>query len=250
MSSKAPLQLMRRLMRRRSRSAAASPAEVERAEWTFYITYLREGMVAFDVGAHVGELSLLFSRLVGPQGCVHAFEASSATFSRLSAVCQLSGRSNITLNNVALSDRDGKFQLHAYDDAHSSWNTLAERPLRRYGIDVSPVGTEVVAATTIDGYCEQNGISRIDLLKIDVEGAEYQVLRGARRMLQDKAILCSVFEFGQTTFDMGNDPHEIESYLTQLGYEVQNLVKGDPALPGRFSVETARFSMHAARPKP
>lgn len=248
MTSKATLRLIRRFMHRLLRASSAWPLEVERAEWTFYIKYLREDMVAFDVGAYVGELTLLFSRFVGQRGQVHAFEASSKAFKHLEAVCEFAGRSNVILNHLALAEKEGVVKLHVYDNEHLSWNSLADRPFQKYGIHVKPVGTEEVLATTIDAYCEKNGIPRIDLLKIDVEGAEYQVLQGARRMLEGKRILCCVFEFGQTTFDMGNDPNEIETYLKQFGYHIRNVVKGNPIFPGRSSAETARFSMHIARP--
>ena len=70
--------VIRRLRRARaaagSASGPASFAEVERAERIFYLEYLREGMTVFDVGANVGELTLLFSRFVGASGSVHAFE--------------------------------------------------------------------------------------------------------------------------------------------------------------------------------
>lgn len=229
--------------------AVATPLRVEQCEWKFYLDYLREGMVAFDVGAHVGELTLLFSKFVGDKGHVNAFEASRAGFKRLKTACELSGRSNIVLNNVALADREGVVKLHVYDRDHLSWSSLAERPLHKYGIPVQPVGAEEVPATTIDAFCEKNTIFRVDLLKIDVEGAEYQVLLGARRMLQEKRIRCCVFEFGATTFDMGNSPEAIEDYLTGLGYTLCNIVGGDPVFPGRSSAETARFSMHMAMPK-
>jgi len=250
MNSKSVLRLARRSMRTLFRGfPSASPLEVERAEWTSYIKYLREGMVAFDVGAYVGEMTLLFSRFVGQQGQVHAFEANSTSFKHLKAVCEFADRRNVILNHLALAEKEGIVKLHVYDNEHLSWSSLADRPLHKYGIHVTPVGTEEVLATTVDAYCEKNGIPRIDLLKIDVEGAEYQVLLGARRMLESKRILCCVFEFGQTTFDMGNDPSEMEAYLRQFGYRVQNVVKGNPIFPGRLSAETARFSMHVAMPK-
>lgn len=229
--------------------SSSSPFDVERAEQTFYINHLREGMIVFDVGAHVGELTLLFSRFVGQHGQVHAFEASGETFERLQIVCEATNRQNIVLNHVAIMDKEATVKLHVYDREHSSWNSLAERPLREYGIDIDPVGIEEVRAITIDAYCEQNGIAQIDLLKIDVEGAEYQVLLGAQRMLQDKRIRYCVFEFGQTTFDMGNNPDEMGAYLKRFGYQLQNVVKGDPVFPGRANAKTARFSVHVARPK-
>lgn len=206
-------------------------------------------MVAFDVGAHVGELALLFSRFVGQRGQVHVFEACRVNFKRLTGVCEFARRSNIVLNRLALADTEGTVKLHVYDNEHLSWSTLADRPLEKYGINVRPVGTEEVPATTVDAYCEKARILRIDLLKIDVEGAEHQVLQGARHMLEEKRILCCVFEFGGTTFDMGNSPEQIESYLKEFGYGIENVVSGDAVFPGRASAETARFSMHVAMPK-
>jgi FkbM family methyltransferase len=227
--------------------SVASYMEVERAEQIFYLEYLREGMTVFDVGANVGELTLLFSRFIG-EGRVHAFEASRNAFERLTTVCRAASRRNVHLNHLALAEAEGNISLHVYDDDYLSWSTRALRPLENYGIDVKPVAVEETAATTLDLYCERNGITRIDLLKVDVEGAEYQVLLGAERMLREKLVSCLMFEFGQTTFDMGNNPDEIEAYLSGMGYKLRNLVKGEPVFPGRASVQTARFSMHVATP--
>ena len=228
---------------------SARPLEVERAEWTFYIKYLQEGMVVFDVGAYTGQLTLLFSKFVGAAGQIHAFEASNVAFNRLKSICELAGCKNATLNHMAVAEKEGMVRLHVYDNEHLSWSSLTDRPLQKYGVSAKSVGVEEVMATTIDAYCEKNRISCIDLLKIDVEGAEYQVLLGARHMLEDKRILCCVFEFGQATFDMGNEPNEIEAYLRCLGYQIRNIVKGDPVFPRGSSPETACFSMHVASPR-
>ncbi len=223
-------------------------AEVERVERIFYLDYLREGMTVFDVGANVGELTLLFSRFVGEEGSVHAFEASGAVFKRFETICAAAGKRNVVSNHLALSDKSGNIRLHIYDDDYSSFNSQAARPLKNYGLDLEPVGIEETPATTVDDYCESRKIERIDLLKIDVEGAEFQVMQGARGMLQSKRIRCLTFEFGQTTFDMGNSPEEIEVYLKEMNYKIRNVVKGDSIFPGRESVEAARYSMHFATP--
>jgi len=240
------------VLRRKNQGSSALPepaafVEVERAERIFYLEYLREGMTVFDVGANVGELTLLFSRFIG-DGCVHAFEASSAAFKRLELVCGATDRRNVILNPLALSDKNGFIRLHIYEDALSSFNSQAARPLKNYGLDFEPVAIEQTPATTVDDYCESKKIERIDLLKIDVEGAEFQVMMGARQMLKFKRIACLTFEFGQTTFDMGNSPEEIELFLTEMDYKIRNVVKGDSNFPGRESVEAAKYSMHVAMP--
>lgn len=236
------------LIRILNRQRFASPEEVERAELAFYVSYLRKGMIVFDVGAYIGTMTLLFSKLIGDKGQVYAFEASSPAFERLNVMCLTAGFSNIILNHMALAEEEGVRDFNVYDNQHLSWSSLAQRPLDKYGIHVKPVETEKVTTTTIDSYCQKYGITKIDLLKIDVEGAEYQVLLGAREMLEKKRIRCCVFEFGQTTFDMHNDPNQFEAYLKEIGYSVRNVVKGDPVFPGKASAKTARFSVHVAVP--
>jgi FkbM family methyltransferase len=225
----------------------ASFVEVERAEQIFYLQYLREGMTVFDVGANVGELTLLFSKFTG-EGLVHAFEASSSGYERLTTVCRAAARRNVVLNHIAVADKEGTTSLHVYDENYLSWSSMAARPLEKYGINVRPVEIEEVETTTVDLYCERKAIAAIDLLKIDVEGAEFQVLLGAREMLREKRVRCITFEFGQTTFDMGNNADDIETYLTEMGYRLRNIVAGDPIFPGRESAERAQYSMHVALP--
>ncbi len=239
--------LARRVRRVFADAPASSFMEVERAEQMFYLEYLREGMTVFDVGANVGELTLLFSRFTG-DGRVHAFEASSDAFARLTTVCRAASRRNVTLNHIAVSENEDAVRLHVYDENYLSWSSLAARPLENYGINIKPAKTEEVAATTVDAYCEKNGVAMIDLLKIDVEGAEFQVMRGARQMLHERRIRCLTFEFGQTTFDMGNHPDEIEAYLRGVNYQIRNIVAGEMIFPGRSSVRTAQYSMHVATP--
>ncbi|MDQ3650179.1 MAG: FkbM family methyltransferase [Acidobacteriota bacterium] len=244
-SIKAPIESLRRRLAARRSGRLSSPFEVERAEQIFYLNFLGEGMTVFDAGANVGEMTLLFSRFVGT-GIVHAFEPASDCFDRLTAVCRETKRNNVVLNRIALADRVGMQSLHIYDEDHLGWSSLANRPLTNYGIHVKAPTAEQVSVTTIDAYCEEQCIEYIDLLKIDVEGAEYQVMLGARKMMERKRIRCLAFEFGQTTFDMGNSPHDIELYLKRVGYGLRNIIPNDPTFPGRASVEHAQFSMHIA----
>jgi FkbM family methyltransferase len=240
--------LLKNLRRLLNSIETADFVEVERLERIFYLEFLREGMTVFDVGANIGELTLLFSRFVGARGGVHVFEASGEVFEKLETICRVAGCRNVALNHLAVSDKNGTVRLNIYDNAYSSFNSIAARPLKNYGLDLEPVGMEETPAVTVDSYCDGRNIEFIDLLKIDVEGAEFQVMQGARRMLKSKAIACLSFEFGQTTFDMGNNPAEIEAFLKDFGYKIRNVVAGDPVFPGREGVETAKYSMHVAVP--
>ncbi|TRW17197.1 FkbM family methyltransferase [Glacieibacterium frigidum] len=229
----------------RLQPGAASFEAVEQAERAFYHQTVRPGMTVFDVGAHLGELSRLFASLaVG--GTVHAFEANPGVAAELRE--NIRGIANLVVNAVAVSDHAGSVQLHSYDGPFRAFNSLADRPFADYGIDPGPVRRDTVPATTIDDYCAANAIRSIDLLKIDVEGAELQVLRGARAMLAESRIACVIFEFGQATFDMGNTPAALAAFLTDCGYKLENLIANEPLWPGGSDVRTARFAMHIARP--
>ena len=225
-----------------------SPLDIERTEEIFYINYLQEGMTVYDVGANIGELTLLFSRFVGQHGRVFSFEASKDTFKKLNAVTGFAHRNNIVINHLALTDKVGSVKLTVYTDEYASWNSLANRPLESYGIDVKPVRFEDVPSSTIDVFSIEHNITYIDLLKIDVEGAEYQVMLGAQKMLQEKRVGCCIFEFGGTTFDMGNTPEMIESFLANMGYRIRNIVNGAKSFPGREGAKFAKFSMQIAEP--
>jgi len=215
----------------------ASYEEVLKAEHDFYVNYLRPGMVVFDVGANVGELTSLFAQCVGKEGHVHSFEATRTTYEKLAST--YANMQQVTVNHLAVADQVGYLPFHIYDEAHAEWNTLANRPL-----DVKPVRIDQVPAMTIDTYCQEQQISKIDLLKIDVEGAEYQVLLGAQAMLKAHRIHKCIFESGTTTLDMGNHPREIVRYLKELGYNIHNVIRRDPIFPGGENRSAAVFSMH------
>ncbi|MEO7634583.1 MAG: FkbM family methyltransferase [Sphingomicrobium sp.] len=236
-----------RSIRRRFRTPPFE--DVEREERAFYRYYVRRGMTVLDVGAHVGGLTTLFSKLVGDSGAVHTFEPAAAAFDQLRAAIARERASNVVANRCAVSDRPGIVRLHCYEGPFHAFNTMAVRPLADYGVDAGPVRLEEMEATTLDLYCAANLVTRIDLLKIDVEGAELQVLRGAEALLAARRIGCIAFEFGQATFDMGNSPAEIAALFRDHGYRLSNIVKGARLFPGGGSTRTARFAMHLAMPR-
>ncbi len=217
--------------------------EVEAFEKAFYERYLQPGMTVFDVGSNVGKMAAYFSARVGPSGKVHCFEPGEIAWARLQAVAADPQFGNLILNRTAVGARVGTVNFHIYPESHASWNTMADRPLADYGIAVKPLRVEEIPCTTLDAYCAANGVERIDLAKVDVEGAELQVLQGAGRMLGERRINCLLLEFGQTTFDMGNAPGEIQAFVDSVGYRLRNLIPGDPLFPGGKSRQTAQFAM-------
>jgi FkbM family methyltransferase len=151
----------------------------------------------FDVGANQGQfLEMIAAGLRGIPFRVHAFEPSATSFETLREKSRtLSG---VTLNNIALGREPGHAELF-YERAGSGLASLYKRRLDHFAIDFSQ--SDRVRVETLDRYCTEFGIQRIDLLKLDVEGHELEVLRGSERMFSERRIGIVSFEFGGCNID-------------------------------------------------
>ena len=136
-------------------------------------SYLRPGMTFFDVGAHFGQYTLVAAGLVGGSGAVHAFEPGPQQHEYLKRNVRLNGLGQVCANFVALGESIGTVGF-------------VVAPLRNLGgSHVAPAdgGTLEVPMITLDMYCHDSGVAAVHAMKIDVEGAELQVLRGASETL-------------------------------------------------------------------
>ena len=147
---------------------------------------------AFDVGANVGDWTELALQ-INPALQIHCFEPTRSTFATLSAK---PFPSTVHLNSVALGDSGGERELYVVGEG-SGANSL----YRRTGVPSLAAGSQRVSVRTVDDYAAEHGIDAIDFLKIDVEGHELSVLRGARRMLGAGAIAVVQFEYGGSYID-------------------------------------------------
>lgn len=131
---------------------------------------LRPGSVTIDVGANYGIYSATAARFSGDQGVVYAFEPSLHAFSVLVMNSERNAPSRINMERLAVASITGAGQLSVHRD--SSRNVL-----RRAG----ELGgqTESVHCIELDRYIAEKQLTRVDLIKVDVEGAEELVLRGA-----------------------------------------------------------------------
>jgi FkbM family methyltransferase len=152
---------------------------IEPNEFAFLDSILKEGMVFIDAGANEGLYSLFASRCVGPSGRVFSFEPSQREFHRLSCNIQINGLENVQAVPAALSDESGEAELHVADSTHAGQNTLGT-----FIYEVPLLRTEKVSARTLDSFVAEHGVARLDVVKLDVEGAERRVLEGSRAVLR------------------------------------------------------------------
>jgi FkbM family methyltransferase len=154
--------------------------------------------IVFDVGANIGDYSLLAKREL-PTAQIFAFEPAAATYRQLSQhLAQQDGCADITTYNFGFSDAERLLELFSYAVEGNEASLLASVDLRlpTQVVRVEVEHSEEIKVRTIDDFCAAESIQAIDLLKLDVEGHELAVLRGAGDMLSRRAIRIIQFEFG------------------------------------------------------
>lgn len=168
----------------------------------------------FDVGANVGGWSRI-ALAEFPQAQIHAFELSEATFHTLSR--NLSDETRIRLNNTGLANTEGSINYKDYG-AEAGINTI----IGSAGFHDARVAFEQKSGqlTTGDAYCRAHGIEQIDLLKIDVEGAEHLVMDGFADMLAAGKVRALQFEYGYSNGDAKFLMKDFYDRLDPLGYAI------------------------------
>lgn len=186
----------------------------ENAERLVVEKFLKPGMTILDIGANQGFYTLLSSHKVGPRGKVFAFEPSPREIRRLKLHLWLNRCKNVDVSASALGAAAGTGELHVVLGPESGCNSL--RPP-----DVSqPTAQLFVPVERLDDVLKARGITRVDFIKLDVEGAELSVLQGARDLLlrpPRPVILEEVQDI--RTRPWGYHAKEILLYLSDLGYQ-------------------------------
>jgi len=153
-------------------------------------------VIIFDVGANVGDFTALAVQYLGVHVKIHAFEPARGVFHQLAA--RFCTDERITVNNIALGREVGERPLFGTSN-ESGMASLLNRNLNHLGM-VSSL-QEVVNVCRLSDYCLASGISKIHLLKLDVEGLELEVLSGGESLFEKKMVRMCSFEFGGCNLD-------------------------------------------------
>jgi FkbM family methyltransferase len=170
---------------------------------------VKAGMTVIDIGAHIGYYSLLFAKCVGPSGRVFAFEPLPCNFALLQKNVLLNNLRNVHVLNQAVFSSTQEITITVTDDqpnpgSGSMHNEIGQRHYR-------------VEAISLDDYCEGYAL-RPDILKMDVEGAEYEVLLGAKKTIdQCRPNLLIELHY----FDGNLAANPVPELLTGWGYQIQ-----------------------------
>ncbi|MBC1223258.1 FkbM family methyltransferase [Nostoc sp. UCD121] len=172
---------------------------------------LSSGEVFIDAGANCGIYTLLASKLVGDSGKVLSFEPGIESIKNIERNLEINAVTNVKLFKVALSEQEGTAKLYHIENAPTSYSLGSE--------ESEETSFEEVPTTTIDHVLAHEGIERVDFIKIDVEGAEELVFRGATSLfshMKPKVI----FEISSKTSGRLNLSYDgAFNFLKGIGYQ-------------------------------
>ena len=180
---------------------------------------LKDGGVFFDAGANHGLLSFGLAGRHGSKIRFHLFEPIPRLVSSIRRSLALYPSMQCKINAVAVSNQEGLVSFLVEDLQTGASHIVAN-------------GGEQVAAITLDQYAAEQGLGRIDLLKLDVEGYELVALHGARRCLESHSIRAIYFEYFEKWLMRVQPPRDLIDFLQSLEYEVCFCRSGDIAQRG------------------
>ena len=171
---------------------------------------IKPGMTVIDIGAHIGYYTLIFSKLVGPNGKVFAFEPEKENFLLLEKnTCHLK---NVERHEKAVSDKNGSIDFFKIIGSTGCHSVLPPQ------IDNEKITVESI---TIDSFLEKKSINKVDFLKIDIEGAELLALKGMEALIKKSKKLSVVAEFNPEGLkNSDTKPAEFLENLEKMGFKI------------------------------
>lgn len=215
-----------------TRDAAIAPWLALDGLWEPHVTAwlqatLRRGQVFVDVGANVGYFTLLGARLVGPEGRVVAVEAHARLFEILKRNAVINGvYGHVTLHQRAAWSEDTELEFHIRTNfaGNSSVGTIDDVGLERLGDTEEKVQ---VTAVRMDELLAD--LPRVDVMKIDVEGAEVHVFEGLRRTIGANPDMIVMFEWARAQIEsVGDHPSALAELVDSFGFKLKLLETGEP----------------------
>jgi FkbM family methyltransferase len=177
----------------------------ERDTTKIFMALLESTNVFLDIGANTGVYALVAS-IDNPKRRVYAFEPVPRIFNRLRKNADINGLKNIEIYQVAVTNYDGEVNLYI---------PTGSVPLEASTLEGFRSGTETltVKAITIDSFVLDNGVPKVDLMKIDTEATEHLVLEGAKEVIRrdEPIIICEVLR--------GRTEHYLNPMLEKMGYK-------------------------------
>lgn len=190
----------------------------EPVESAVIFSLVQAGMTVVDAGANIGIHTVHMAKLVGNSGHVYAFEPNPVASHELVKNLELNGLTNVTVLNIALSNHDGFADFQFPTTGAEAMGSLQKNPRFKvaYGAQVETARLETVM--------ENYHISKVDFIKLDVEGAELLALQGAKAILESVNPPTILYESVlENSISFKYKPSDIKQFLASKHYQVEKL---------------------------
>lgn len=187
---------------------------------------LKPGMTFIDAGANMGLYTLFAASKVCDHGAVLAIEPSYREFQRLVQQVNLNALVNVHCLQIALSNKRSKAELLVAVQDYSGHNTLGD-----FGYNiVHSSGTEVVSTDKLDYIVQNEGLQQVDIIKMDIEGAEFFALQGAIETINQFHPIILLELSDRSLEFQGCNSGQVWNFLTRMGYQIYTY-SSDTGLP-------------------
>ncbi len=187
----------------------------------FLDKYLKPGMTFIDVGANIGAYTLFAGKRVGLEGKVIAFEPQAETFNRMVENIELNELTNIIAKQIAVGETSGKVEIVKDTDTSKSYTRIMRSTIDQDSHDPNICAINMIS---LDNYVCSHKLIKIDYLKIDVEGFELHILKGAKHILEK--LIPSIIQvelIDEFQKRCGNSIKMVLNFLSNLGYHFFHL---------------------------
>jgi len=180
--------------------------------------YLRPGSIAIDIGANVGFLTLIMSKIVSKSGRVYAFEPVRETANTLMDVVEVNNISNVQIVRAAVSSQSGSGLMNYFagGDPFATLTDDAKTVMEYDAPGYLPDNKVTVQTITLDDFFDINHINEVDLIKIDAEGAEIEILKGMGKVIASLKPKILVEFVGDNRLDEGLQCLKNLNYKTSM----------------------------------
>lgn len=191
------------------------PSNYEEDNFLFMKSCCGKGATILDIGAHIGLFSAVAAKVTGEQGRIYAFEPAPNTLPVLEQTIRINQLgSQVCPVNQAMGSQAGSITFYISDDEADNSNSLVA-----YKEDRKLNGVEV-QMNTIDHFAASMHLEKIDFIKIDVEGAEYDTLRGGLEVLKTHRPCCILAIHPEPIEKKGDRLEDIYDLLMELNYSI------------------------------
>ena len=159
--------------------------------------------VGLDLGANLGGVSVAMWNKASPEGSIYSIEADPMNIVRLHQNLSLNNHPQHNILNIAVADKIGSINLKRFPKNYNGWQTIA-KTIANHANDIK-VENVLINTNTLDNLLDFYNLKKIDLIKIDIEGAELMALNSIRDRLLSKSIKKIIFEVNQLTLEPFNE---------------------------------------------